>query len=132
MKYEKILITCFITLLFTGCITTRTGADSDIVSRDSQAVGRLEGTVTELDRTVNDSRERIGNIIETSRGIEDGIERLEYLFNEYEREVERLLDEIDRIRTEVESQSKTDNDGIRSSDFVHHRKDCITDSEAEV
>ena len=61
--------------------------------------------------------ERIANILKTSRGIADGIERIEYLFGKYESEVKRLLSEIDRIRIEAENTSENNNVGSSTSNF---------------
>ena len=81
------VVVCFV---FGGCCTGRITADATgVVAETSRATGQLEATVKALDGTVTNSRERIADIIEKSRGIADGIERVEYLFNEYEREVER-------------------------------------------
>ena len=91
-------------VLFSGCCTCgKLRADAQtVVSGNSFAAGRLEATVTALNGTVADSRERIANIIKTSRGITDGVERIEYLFEQYESEVERILGEIERILGEIE------------------------------
>lgn len=102
-----IFIGLFVVLL-TGCCTAdSTRADSaDIISGNSRAAGKLEATISALDGTVNSSRERIAHIIKTSRNITDGVERIEYLFRQYEAEVDRLLNEIDAIRNKAEIQSK--------------------------
>lgn len=126
INYEKkIVMYLFIGVclfLFASCSTCgRIGADDkDIVAGNSFAAGQLEATVAVLDGTVADSRERIANIIETSRGITGGVERVEYLFNKYESEVERLLNEIDRIRNEAEIQGEDNNDsGGNTTDFYN-------------
>lgn len=93
--------------VFTGCETTRID-DSGIVERNSRAVGQLEATVSSLDRTVAASRERIGAVVSSSRDIEDGIARLEFLFKCYEREVVGLLAEIGRIRSQIETKGEND------------------------
>lgn len=92
--------------IFTSCKSTQI-SDSDTISRNSYATGQLEATIAELDRTTTDSRNRITGIISTSRNIENGIERIEYLFGEYESEVDRLLNEIDKIRIEIEKTTKS-------------------------
>ena len=46
-------------------------------------------------------------VIRDSRKIEDGLSKLEFLFNSYESEVNRLLDEIDRIRREAAEDQRT-------------------------
>lgn len=104
--------------LLSGCCTCgKLGADAaGIVSGNSLAAGRLEATVKALDGAVAGSRERIAGIIETSRGIADGVERLEYLFGQYESEVGRILAEVDRIRDEAQIQSESDSNGGGSPD----------------
>ena len=99
--------------LFSSCCTCgKLGADATgLVSGNSLAVGRLEATVAALDGTVADSRERIANIIKTSRSITDGVERVEYLFAQYESEVERILGEIDRIRDEAQIPAEDNSNG---------------------
>ena len=102
-----IFIGLFVVLL-TGCCTagsTRTDA-ADIISGNSRAAGKLEATISALDGTVNRSRKRIANVIETSRNITDGVDRIEYLFGQYEAEVDRLLNEIDTIRNKAEFRAK--------------------------
>ena len=114
------VLSCFITGLLVFCITLfgagcqsarLSGDDAGLVAASARAAGRLEGTVKELDRTITDSRERIGIVVRASERITDGIDRLEYLFGEYEQEVGRLLDEIDRIRGEAESKGSDNQDG---------------------
>lgn len=124
IKIEKIsiFILCFSLFVLSGCCSSGgvSADDAIIISGNSYSVGKLEATITALDGAVSDSKERIANVIETSRSITDGIERVEYLFNEYESEVERLLDEIDRIRNEAEIQGKDNNDsGDNSTDFYN-------------
>ena len=121
-NYAKIILSFVflfgVSVLFSGCCTCgKLRADTtSVVSGNSYAAGRLEATVTALDGTVADSRERIANIIKTSRGITDGVERVEYLFEQYESEVERILGEIERIRDEAQNPGENNISG--SSDFV--------------
>ena len=87
----------------TGCSTTGLqGKDAELVSRHSRDIGRIEGTASALADTVADSRERLEVVSRASERIGDGIERLDYLFTEYEREVERLCKEIDSLRAQLE------------------------------
>lgn len=116
MRYEKksivfIIIAACLFFLFSSCCTTNIKSDvADTIERNSYTVGQLEATVAALDGTVTSSRERIENIIGTSRSIENGIDRITYLFEQYESEVDRLLYEIDEIRRKIEVQSKTIDD----------------------
>lgn len=115
MKHESffclslvIMFAIFIcTALFPNCAGTRYRDAGEPFGGDSYAVGKLEATVKELDRTTSDSRERIRNAVKASRSIEDGIERIEFLFGKYEQEVARLQNEIDRIRAQAECKEES-------------------------
>ena len=99
------IVAVLLTWLFTSCATTSI-RDADIIAGNSSTIGRTQETVDSLDRTITDSRERVGDIIERSRKITDSISRLEYLFNCYESEVGRLLDEITKIRNQVAGETE--------------------------
>lgn len=116
----SVAILFFTAALLSGCCTCgKLGADAaNVVSGNSHAVGRLEATVAALDGTVADSRARIASIIKTSRNIADGVERIEFLFCQYESEIERILREIDRIRNETEIQSENYNNSGGGSDSI--------------
>ena len=86
-----------------GC-ATRPIEDSELVRRNAQSITRLEDTVQELDRILGDSTGRIEAVTEQSRNITDGIERVEFLFEQYESETGRLLQEIERLRQKIEEQ----------------------------
>jgi hypothetical protein len=121
--------------MFQSCSSCREIAKSDIadaIAGNSYAAGRLEATITALDGTISGSRKRIADIIEASRGIADGIERIEYLFETYESEVERLLSEIDSIRAEIEIPSKNNSDGGDSSSGGDFDTDNLIDIETEI
>ncbi len=138
MNGKKIfkVILCFnlLSFLFSACCTNRNVADnaSDVIDRNSHAAGQLEATVAALDTTVSSSRERIENIISTSRNIADGIERVEYLFGQYENEVDRLLNEIDGIRSKIEIESENNTDSSNSTDSLHTRQDCAGSAENQI
>ena len=86
-----------------GCATAGLqGKDAELVSRHSRNIGRIEGTASALADAVADSRDRLEVVSRASERIGDGIERLDYLFTEYEREVERLCNEIDSLRAQIE------------------------------
>ena len=116
--HSRIIFYIFICItgsgIFTACKSTQI-SDSDIIYRNSYTAGQLETTITELDRTTTDSRNRIADIIGTSRNIENGIERIEYLFNGYESEVDRLLNEIDRIRNQIKKTKESTNTMVGDS-----------------
>ncbi len=126
IRHEKnfVMFTILFVLLFgiSGCCSCgRINTDAaDVIAGDSRAVGRLEATVEALDGTVVDSRKRIADIIETSRNITDGVERVEYLFGEYESEIERILNEIDRIRNEAELPGEDNQNSNNNSDSIYN------------
>lgn len=135
-KIEKIgiFILCFSLFALSGCCSPGRVSTDDtvIIAGNSYAVGKLEATITALDGAVSDSRERIANVIETSRCITDGVERVEYLFNEYESEVNRLLCEIDRIRIETQKSSEDHNDSSINTDSGGDSSGRSVDSENKV
>ena len=103
-KFSIFLFCCIgiiITNIFTGCSTLKTIDNTDVVVGNQVAATKLEDAIGELDRTSTRSRERLEIIIRDSKKIEDGLSRFEFLFDSYESEVNRILDEIDRIRREA-------------------------------
>lgn len=104
------MVTCIVMLvllsmLCTGCATVGglSGEDTELVAANSRNLGRIESTVSSLERTVESSTERLEIVERASERIKDSGERLDYLFSEYEREVGRLLDEIDSLRAREEA-----------------------------
>lgn len=109
-KFIIFLFCCIdvvITCIFTGCSTFKTIDNTDVVVGNQVAATKLEDTIGELDRTSTRSRERLEIIIGDSRNIEDGLSKLEFLFDSYESEINRILDEIDRIRRKAIEDQKT-------------------------
>ena len=110
-KKLKIFLFCCIGIviacIFTGCSTLKTIDNTDVVVGNQVAATKLEDAIGELDRTSTRSRERLEIVIRDSRKIEDGLSRLEFLFNSYESEVNRLLEEIDRIRRKAAEDKRT-------------------------
>ena len=89
-------------VLCAGCQSAGlSGKDTELVAANSRSVGRIEGTVRDLEDTISDSRERLAIISRASEKIAGGVDRLEFLFEEYESEVERLLGEIDRLKAQL-------------------------------
>lgn len=87
-----VAILIFISVLFGGCKSTRVTTDpGDIRQSSTYILGQLESSVETFDRGVERALER-------SKGIEDEIDRLDYLFREYEQAALRLRDEVNKIR----------------------------------
>lgn len=94
-----------------GCATTKSHIGR---TRESSSfiVGKLEGSVESFDRG-------IARAVERSRGIEDELERLDYLFGQYEQVAIRLRDEVDSLRAEIERLEKVRDDSGDTSPSVH-------------
>lgn len=93
----------------------RSDEQLELIKRTSEELertsNRLEDTVNSLTTTIDNTQEGINTITRTSENIDDSIERLIYLFGQYESIVTDLLSEITRIRDEAQTQSK-DNPNI--------------------
>lgn len=103
---------CFIT----GCTTTGLQRkDTELVATNSRNIGRIESTAEALGDTISDSRERLEIVRRASGRIGEAGERLDYLFSEYEREVERILDELYTLK-EQQEQMERNSSGRRNDD----------------
>lgn len=112
------LILCIVIVVCSVSCATTTGT----LTGDIYAAGQLEATITALDRTVVNSRERVRGIVSASRDVENGIERLEYLFRCYAQEVERILYEIGTVRDEIERAEEVDSARHNLDSFNHYPK----------
>ena len=122
--------------LCSGCATTGLqGEDTELVAANSRNIGRIESTVSSLERTVESSTERLEIVARASERIKDSGERLDYLFSEYEREVGRLLDEIDSLRAREEAYKEAEerergnkHNVLGPAGFVYHTENTEADS----
>jgi len=93
-------IAVFIAVLYvTGCATTRVAADESVFEHQRR-IAELEGRVLDYERRISEFDNLIGGTVSRleairSRavGIPDRIDRIVFLFDEYEREIERLIRE---------------------------------------
>ena len=93
--------------IFTGCATTGLQRkDTELVSANSRNIGRVESTAEAIEDTISDSRERLEIVRRASERIGEAGERLDYLFSEYEREVERILDELYTLKEQQEQMER--------------------------
>jgi hypothetical protein len=109
-----------------GCsTTTRIGTDPGAI-RDSYSyiAGGLESAVSEFDRGIARAEAH-------SRGIQDEIERVIYLFNEYEREALYLRNEVSRLRAKIKATEEMASDRNAFSSSVHTSKNGDFDSEGK-
>ena len=86
-----------------GCATTKSHSGG-VRESDSYFLGRIEATIESFDRG-------IGEAVERSRGIESELERVDYLFGQYERLVGGLRDEVNSLRAEIERLEKVRDGG---------------------
>ena len=127
---KKILIG-LICILCCSCVSTGRlqRQDAELVEANSRNIGRVEGTVQSLGNTISDSRERLEIVGRASTRIRDASERLDYLITEYELEVERILDEIDRLRAELETSQKGQVDSYNNTDTGKRSDSSVADIE---
>ena len=113
--YLLVLVLCFVC---TGCatVTGLQGKDAELIEANSRNIGRIEGSIGTLSDTIHDSRERLEIVGRASARIRDASERLDFLITEYELEVDRILDEIDRLRSELEASQESKVDSNRTAD----------------
>lgn len=86
-----------------GCATTKSHPRGVRMS-DSYFVGKLESSIESFDRG-------IGEAVERSRGIESELERIDFLFGQYERLVGGLRNEVNSLRAEIERLEKVRDGG---------------------
>ena len=69
--------------------------------RESNAfiIGKLEESVNEFDRGLSEATTK-------SRNITDAIDRIDYLFSEYERTALQLRDEVDSLRKQIQNKDE--------------------------
>lgn len=128
---KKILVTFCICILLTSCVSTGRlqRQDTELIEANSRNIGRVEGTVQSLSDTIHDSRERLEIVGRASARIKEASERLDYLITEYELEVERILDEIDRLRAELETSQKGQVDSDNDTDTRKRSNSSMADTE---
>lgn len=140
MLYEKniryiifINILCF-SIICASCISTKTNTEPTILeyqrriselentnkeltrridsatNRLSSITGNLSGITDELGEFSNRSTERIEDIRGRASKISDSIDRVIYLFGEYESEVDRLLKEIGNLQIQIKNINEDSSD----------------------
>lgn len=92
-------VVCCISWLFTGCKTTELNTDVGNIRESSAFIlGELESKIDAFDRGVE-------RAIERSQSITDEVERVDYLFREYERAALQLRKELVETRAKLEALS---------------------------
>lgn len=90
------------TLLLSGCCSTKNGANGDVLSYQQQ-IDRLEEELRNRDRTVETAVRELEVITSRSNSMEGTVDELIQLFGEYQRRVEQLLYDYNKIRTEAKN-----------------------------
>lgn len=86
--------------LFGGCSTTRITTDpGDIRQSNAYIIGELTQSVDEFDRG-------LGEATEKSRNITDAIDRVDYLFQQYEQKAIRFRNEVDTLRERLQKEEQ--------------------------
>ena len=108
-KFFIVFVAICTSLLFVGCKTTEHTDIGSIRESSSYILGELEASVDAFDRGVEGA-------IERSKSITDEVDRLDYLFGEYERAALQLRKELTETRAKLEALSNiydnSDSDSI--------------------
>ena len=94
-----------------GCATTKSHS-GNIRESDSFFIGKLETSIENFDRG-------LATAVERSRGIKDELERIDYMFGQYERLVGGLRNEVNSLRAEIERLEKVRDDSGSVGASVH-------------
>ena len=117
--YIFILMFSFVACFFSGCKSTRVSTDENILYYQRK-VDELEATVRLYEQRITIADEQIRNDLESlkylgerAKTVGDTIDELIELFAEYQRGVEQLLRDYNKLRNEVKGLDKgTDNSNI--------------------
>lgn len=105
---KKLFICTFIIMLCfvcTGCLTTRAGTDNAVLEHQRQ-LAEYQATVDTFIRRTDASAERIESIRGRADSVTTSIDGVISLFDEYQRAVERLLQDYYDLRRAVETTEK--------------------------
>lgn len=94
-KLFILFVAVFMSLLLIGCKTTEHTDIGNIRESSAFILGELESSIEDFDRNV-------GRAVERSKGIEDEVARLDYLFGEYEQAALRLREDLRKTKAELE------------------------------
>lgn len=99
--------------LFGGCSTTRITTDpGDIRQSNAYIIGELTQSVDEFDRG-------LGEATEKSRNITDAIDRVDYLFQQYEQKALRFRNEVDTLRERLQKEEQDYNNRNSNNSAAH-------------
>lgn len=112
-----LLVTVICNLLFTGCKSTEHTDIGNIRESSTFILGELESSIATFDRGV-------GRAIERSKSITDEVDRLDYLFGEYEQAALRLREDLRKAKAELEALSNIYDNSDSSSTVDDSRSRC--------
>lgn len=99
--------------LLGGCSTTRITTDpGDIRQSNAYIIGELTQSVDEFDRG-------LGEATEKSRNITDAIDRVDYLFQQYEQKAIRFRNEVDTLRERLQKEEQDYNNRNSNNSAAH-------------
>ena len=110
------------TLLLSGCCSTRNGTNGNVLSYQQQ-IDRLEEELRNRDRTVETAVRELGVITSRSNNMEGTVDELIQLFGEYQRRVEQLLYDYNKIRTEAKNTNEYYNSTSYYIDYTYNMYD---------
>lgn len=106
IKFSILFLFCPIFAHFTSsCNSTKRPIDDRNILKYQQEIDRLEEELRTRDRTIESAVRELGAITSRSQSVEGTVDELIELFEEYQRRVDKLLYDYDKIRTETKNQS---------------------------
>lgn len=111
--YCVLIVIVVLICLFGGCSTTRITTDhGDIRQSNAYIIGELTQSVDEFDRG-------LGEATEKSRNITDAIDRVDYLFQQYEQKAIRFRNEVDTLRERLQKEEQGHNNRDANNSAAH-------------
>lgn len=116
---QKLLLASsfIVSIVLCSCASTRTiNDDTNIIIANQRAIQRLETATADLGKLYTRTTTRVDNIRREASRIGDSIDRLAFLFDQYDREVVKLLAEIERIRAQTVAESQDNSNTANNTD----------------
>lgn len=108
-KNALLFVLLFFVSSVCSCTTTtrlQSRDNANVIWANQRELERVENIATALGEFHNRAIERIGVIRDQANGIGETVDRLEFLFTSYEREVNLLLGQINTLRVQIEIERK--------------------------
>lgn len=115
-KKDWIIYICCVIIIFAvcifsgGCASTSSKLQPIGNIRESNAfiLGKLAESVNEFDRGLSEATTK-------SRNITNEIDRIDYLFSEYERTALQLRDEVDNLRKQIQNKDENNISAVNNN-----------------